>query len=92
MIVPSDHSCWGVYGFYGIKDGQTQPPGHFVLPERHGIAPRCAYLWLEDDRLFIRASNGIPVPRVEVNHQRLAVDEARLYARSYHMDPHGILF
>ncbi|CAL1127768.1 unnamed protein product [Cladocopium goreaui] len=55
----------------------SAPECHFVLPERHGIAPRCAYLWLEDDRLFIRASNGIPVPRVEVNHQRLAVDEVK---------------
>lgn len=53
----------------------SAPECHFVLPERHGIAPRCAYLWLEDDRLFIRASNGIPLPRVELNHQRLAVDE-----------------
>eukprot|EP00435_Cladocopium_sp_Y103_P034304 s1442_g8.t2 len=58
----------------------SAPECHFVLPERHGIAPRCAYLWLEDDRLFIRASHGIPggtVPRVEVNHQGLAVDEVK---------------
>ncbi|CAK9087791.1 unnamed protein product [Durusdinium trenchii] len=52
------------------------PECHFVLPRSNGISPQCAFLWLEEDRLFLRpAMSGGTV--VEVNHTRLRGDERR---------------
>ena len=45
---------------------------HLVLTGP-GLAPKCAFVWLEEDRLYIRLGDGNPL--VEVNHQQLEVDE-----------------
>eukprot|EP00438_Fugacium_kawagutii_P025270 Skav210079 [mRNA] locus=scaffold916:13413:15732:+ [translate_table: standard] len=61
----------------------SSPECHCVLPRTYGVAPKCAFVWLEEyhgaDRLFIRlaASSDGKVPRTEVNHQQLQVEEVK---------------